>query len=1813
MSWRIVEAFPEVRVPVGTYIEPFTLHTMQVCLLPGTYTFDVYDRYGDGWDNGTFAVQYGIHTLIQPTEVVLFGFGTTFVVPQEIDECEVGSHNCHINAICTDLVSTFSCACKEGYYGNGVSCNGPEDFASCADLVGWADVNNYTCSDYVANQWCSDWWYGAAWNFDWGTFYDFRPSDGVGADRACCTCGLSRSPVQAVDCTVREWGPWGDCVAVDSGNCAATRQRSVATLPTQGGEPCPRLSETVPCSVCPRCFVEAWGDWACHSPGAQLRTRRPLTAPQGSLCPDLGELRYSADCAAAADAPAGYLGQTFGQNGYGQLGLSDRISRSWPESAVPYPFGLPIQLLQLGGDHSAAVAGGLLFTWGRNDYGQLGVGDKVPRASPQLVPLTSRKAQSVALGGFHSAVLLDDGTLWTFGRNDFGQLGRQGDRQQPRKMIISGSPRVVSVALGRLHTALVVKSGLVYVCGYSTGGRLGDGGADNAGPAFVSSPVLVPLFAALRRNVTQVALGDTHTAFLTSLGELFLAGENQYSQLGAEASTTPRLIMNSSNISSIAVGSYHTAVLMHNNSLYTFGRNDQGQLGTATQALTSAVPLRVATDATAVSLGAFHSAYLNTKGELMMFGSNGQGQLGLGGKAVRATPTALKSSFGGTISAFSLGGSHTAVLRAATPTPTLTVTSTASATHTATLTTTPTPTPISATCDSASVNKSLAQSSVGFAVGTSCVQQLQAGVGSSSWQSRTLVLEIAQLQGTFSVLLTGGCVTGCAFSYGSGDQGTTQRIPLPSGTGLGMQLAYSTPAAASTATGRHRDLLQRAGSGSTAAVTVSVEYEGTAALLAASAVGATVLALLAVAALLWLYHWWTLRPTTRRWQVNPRFQRFGPKLSIAAGLWLLLTGVSYFIIAAATSSPIGPVALLAAGGALVGVGAALLLGFAAWVLRDPAAHHCYGCARRMNRWRFLGTYLPPLEGGSDVPRKAHTRCTRCVQCHKPAVTDGWAEAPPQRPYHARCWDTHCTSMVGDATYTDRWLTQHAATVTETELAHMLAVAVAHSAAPIVHQLMTVSPNLPSVPVAQERGSNAMRLAARCGNLPILCQLLQSEPYCLDPACTPERGAALSIAIKGLQDANDIYIFQPFVTYNDRPIYVGTDHGRYIFYYDPAEDTGKNIYAPGWCLSSHLGSGSNSLRLPLPDPLRNQDRTSLKTLEQGRGGRRKWHQRLYTRGRGRFPFSGTERSGEDIVNNSFAGHLGTITAEDLHLEWISHATSLLEEAITSGDRATIEHVKLLYQLQDPGCLTWKWHTGHGLWHTFSPAAQGAIRKALAEGLTSCTLNMGRYTNDPATLDFKAMRITTRGTSDHLKCCMRTVFQYPDSLTDNWVPTSDAGSIPNWQKVVVVFTPGHVSFNAPNLDTLAFLCSDGVVDYSLWHPPSKVGSRRPQVQSERCESMFKEVFKQEVTAVMGLTSTVSIPSGNGGFGRSDDGKGRAATADTGIGGRLTDGLEAPQSNQGVVFYPPHYSSDLGTLPFCAQLPDNSAGYLFELEPIIEMAADTLMKVHEMQRQLSRISPRHVVAIFVYTYELAYPSEGFDQIYAAMNKAMRLRQLEQIEFWRPLVWEIDMALMAFPTYRGKCYRGINCKMDATAYQTGTHICWPSFSSASQSLSVAEEFAKGDEGTLFFLSSVGARPISAVSRFPEEAEVLFPSNSVFTITSTLHSQSEIGAFYGRIDNVAMAQCGGEVAPAVQKVLDRPVLVGHTSWVLHVPTEASSQLLDLLGQVGVQVLETLEPQDGMPDITAELVLVPPYSDGSEAPWPADMFPAAGHPADAAD
>ena len=170
---------------------------------------------------------------------------------------------------------------------------------------------------------------------------------------------------------------------------------------------------------------------------------------------------------------------------------------------------------------------------------------------------------------------------------------------------------------------------------------------------------------------------------------------------------------------------------------------------------------------------------------------------------------------------------------------------------------------------------------------------------------------------------------------------------------------------------------------------------------------------------------------------------------------------------------------------------------------------------------------------------------------------------------------------------------------------------------------------------------------------------------------------------------------------------------------------------------------------------------------------------------------------------------------------------------------------------------------------------------------------------------------------------------------------------------------------------------------------------------------------------------------------------------------------------------------------------------------MAADCVMKVHELGRQGVRLSPVHAVPVYVYTYELS--GEG-EQIYGAMNRAMRAHDAAGIAFWRPLIWQLDRALLALPPYRGKLYRGISLKFNEESYKRAEAVCWPAFSSASATRAVAEEFVKGDDGTLFFLQSVGARAISRFSKFPLEDEVLFRPNTVFEITSTLYGTPTSG-----------------------------------------------------------------------------------------------------------
>jgi len=42
----------------------------------------------------------------------------------DVDECQKGTDNCHDSANCVNIGGGFTCTCKEGFIGTGVTCTG---------------------------------------------------------------------------------------------------------------------------------------------------------------------------------------------------------------------------------------------------------------------------------------------------------------------------------------------------------------------------------------------------------------------------------------------------------------------------------------------------------------------------------------------------------------------------------------------------------------------------------------------------------------------------------------------------------------------------------------------------------------------------------------------------------------------------------------------------------------------------------------------------------------------------------------------------------------------------------------------------------------------------------------------------------------------------------------------------------------------------------------------------------------------------------------------------------------------------------------------------------------------------------------------------------------------------------------------------------------------------------------------------------------------------------------------------------------------------------------------------------------------------------------------------------------------------------------------------------------------------------------------------------------------------------------------------------------------------------------------------------
>ena len=327
---------------------------------------------------------------------------------------------------------------------------------------------------------------------------------------------------------------------------------------------------------------------------------------------------------------------TAGSNEEGQLGLGDNTHRN---TLTKVPGLSNVVTVSLGSRQSAALtADGSLYTWGWNKYGMLGLGNSGKGTDinkPAKVGLSNVTA--VSFGTYHSAAITEDGSLYTWGWNEYGQLGlgdsgEGTDRSTPTK--VPGISNVVAISLGNCKTAAITAEGSLYTWGENRG--LGFDSSENK-----SMPTKIPGLS----DVVAVSMGDFHGAAITSDGSLYIWGFNSNGELGFGDTVhrnAPTKVPGLSDVAAISMGTFSSTALTADGSLYTWGQNRFGELGLGDSGdgTDRTTPTKVGlSGVVAIVMGEYHCAAVTTGGNLYSWGLNDRGQLALGDKTDRDKPT----------------------------------------------------------------------------------------------------------------------------------------------------------------------------------------------------------------------------------------------------------------------------------------------------------------------------------------------------------------------------------------------------------------------------------------------------------------------------------------------------------------------------------------------------------------------------------------------------------------------------------------------------------------------------------------------------------------------------------------------------------------------------------------------------------------------------------------------------------------------------------------------------------------------------------------------------------------------------------------------------------------------------------------------------------------------------------------------------------------------------------------------------------------------------------------------------------------------
>jgi len=231
----------------------------------------------------------------------------------------------------------------------------------------------------------------------------------------------------------------------------------------------------------------------------------------------------------------------WGANWHGQLG-----NGTFSHIYTPARIGTDNNWVTIasGHDHTVALKGnGTLWAWGDNEFGQLGDGTYGnDRTTPKQIG-TGKDWVAIAAGFRHTVALQANGTLWTWGANFNGQLGDGTtiDRYTPAQ-IGTDNDWVAIAQAGGTHTVALKSDGTLWSWGYNKYGQLGRSSSTICtwfGSSYPCSPS--PGQVGTDNDWAAVKIGQNSTHAIKSDGTLWAWGRNQFGQLG-DGSTTDKSV-----------------------------------------------------------------------------------------------------------------------------------------------------------------------------------------------------------------------------------------------------------------------------------------------------------------------------------------------------------------------------------------------------------------------------------------------------------------------------------------------------------------------------------------------------------------------------------------------------------------------------------------------------------------------------------------------------------------------------------------------------------------------------------------------------------------------------------------------------------------------------------------------------------------------------------------------------------------------------------------------------------------------------------------------------------------------------------------------------------------------------------------------------------------------------------------------------------------------------------------------------------------------------------------------------------------------